>query len=166
MKHAYFGTLTTNDSEDMDVVWEQPQTLGSREVSTCLWAGQTLSQQTLDAFATHLRDLPALDALAREFLLAELTRDDEFMAHHLNHLAHFPALAAIAPEGRISVDDFVKAMVLTHVSLRAEEPPRMVMDYYIDPEHSGEILAVDLDLNCKLNAVDWDSCHGPFFSPT
>ena len=88
------------------------------------------------------------------------------MAFHLDEVEHFPALAAIAPDGNISVDDFVKAMVLTHVGLQTDEQPSLVMDYYIDPEHSGEILAVNLDLNGKLNAVDWDSCHGPFFSPT
>ena len=166
MKHAYFGTLNTSGLSDFDAVWEQQQSLGGQAVNINLWSGPTLHSQTLDAFAASLRDLPALDALARGFLLAKLNSDGEFMAFHLEEVERFPALAAIAPDGHISVDDFVKAMVLTHIGLQTDEPPRLVMDYYIDPEHSSEILAVDLDLNCKLNAVDWDSCHGPFFSPT
>ena len=166
MKHAYFGTLNTSGLSDFDEVWEQQQSLGGQAVNINLWSGPTLHSQTLDAFAASLRDLPALDALARGFLLAKLNSDGEFMAFHLEEVERFPALAAIAPDGHISVDDFVKAMVLTHIGLQTDEPPSLVMDYYIDPEHSGEILAVNLDLNGKLNAVDWDNCYGPFTSPT
>ena len=159
MQHSYFADLSTADIEGTDVIWEAERTLGDQTFDITLWAdaNQQLDGAQLDAFAALIQDLPALDAKARGILQAELDGDDAFMAYHLDEVHNFPALAAIAPDGEISVADFVRAMRLTHIGLWADEPASVILDFQIDPEHSDQILAVKLDGQGELTAVDWES---------
>ena len=157
--HSYFADLSTADIEGTDVIWEAEATLGDQSFDITLWADadQQLDGAQLDAFAALVQDLPALEAKARAILQAELEGDDAFMAHHLAEVDNFPALAAIAPNGEISVADFVRAMRLTHIGLWANEPASVILDFQIDPEHSDQILAVKLDGPGELVSVDWES---------
>ena len=159
MQHAYFGELDTSDQDGRDVVWEAERTLGDQTIEVLLWADadQALNEADLDAFATLVQDLPALDTKARGFLQAELAQDDSFIRHHTDEVADVPALAAVAPTGEITVADFVRAMRLITIGLWTDQPPSIVLDYQIDPEHSDQILAVKLDAQGALTAVDWES---------
>ena len=157
MQHAYFGELDTSDQDGNDVIWETELTLGDQAVEVTLWADadQVLDTAQLDAFAKLLQGLPELDAQARVHLAADLNADDSFMAHHTEEVENFPALAAIAPTGEISVADFVRAMRLVSVALFCDDA--LTLDYQIDPDHSDQILAVKLNAQGELRAVDWES---------
>ena len=157
MQHPYFGTLDTSDQEGTDVIWERDLSLADQSVDVVLWAnqGQALDPAQLDAFAQLLGDLPALDARARGYLTADLHEDDDFIAYHTDAVEAFPALAAIAPDGEISVEDFVRALRLCSIGLWCDGV--VVLDYQIDPEHSDQILAVKLDAQGTLKEVSWES---------
>ena len=157
MQHPYFGALDTSDQDGTDVIWERDLELAGQPVDVALWANEELALDPaqLDAFANLLEDLPQLDTNARGFLTAELNEDDDFIAYHTDEVENFPALAAIAPNGEIAIDDFVRAMRLCHIGLWCDGV--VVLDYQIDPDHSDQILAVKLDMHGALKDVSWES---------
>ncbi|MEG0920035.1 MAG: DUF2004 domain-containing protein [Comamonas sp.] len=157
MQHPYFGDLDTSDQDGTDVIWERDLELAGQPVDVALWANenQVLDPAQLDAFALLLEDLPELDAKARGFLTVELNEDDDFIAYHTDEVENFPALAAIAPDGEISIDEFVRALRLCNIGLWCDGT--VVMDYQIDPDHSDQILAVKLDMQGGLKEVAWES---------
>lgn len=157
MQHPYFGDLDTGDQDGTDVIWERDLVLAGQPVDVALWAdeNQVLDSTQLDAFAQLLQDLSALDANARGFLAVDLNEDDGFITYHTDEIESFPALAAIAPDGNISIDDFVRALRLCSISLWSDG--NVVLDYQIDPDHSDQILAVKLDMHGALKEVAWES---------
>ena len=157
MQHPYFGDLDTSDQDGTDVIWERDLALAGQSVDVALWADedQVLDLAQLDAFARLLQDLPALDVNARGFTSLDLREDDGFITYHTDALDSFPALAAIAPDGNISIDDFVRALRLCSIGLWCDG--NVVLDYQIDPDNSGQILAVKLDMHGALKEVAWES---------
>jgi len=160
--HAYFGELDSNRIREtfdaQGVMWERDLDFNGHLIDTSLWVerGQALNKKLLDAFAALLQNLASVDSQARRHLVEYLNEDDNFITCHMD--LEIPGLAALAADGEVSPDAFVKAMQLTDITLWTQaEPDHVVLDYRIDPEHSDEILAVKLTAQGELIAIDWES---------
>lgn len=154
--HPYFGSLSTADLDDFDVIWERELPLGPLTVETALWADADtpLATATLDDFATLLGRLPEVDGQARAALTTYLTAEDSYLTFHVQEMEGGDQLPTDPAA-------FAAAMVLHHVGLWLADPdkeePGVVLDYLIDPEHTDEILAVKLTPSGEHLTVAWES---------
>ncbi|MCC7249648.1 MAG: DUF2004 domain-containing protein [Lysobacter sp.] len=160
--HRYFGDLNAL-AEDTDVVWEKTFALNGATFDVSLWLGKNerLDDSMLDAFATLLEDLGALDAGARARLTAYLEEDRAFIDYHVEELEESDILDRLIDEagGRaIETAAFVAAMRLNGIGLWVGmASSHVVMDYVIDPENSDQILAVKAARDGSVVAIDWES---------
>ncbi|MFE7109746.1 DUF2004 domain-containing protein [Streptomyces sp. NPDC057575] len=163
--HPYFGHLEVPPADGTEVIWEGTAALGSSEVEVRLWAdpGSGLDAGELDAFATHLDRLPALDTAARAAIRKNLQQDRYFIDHHADELDDIEVIKRLAREANgeaIGVDAFTAAMRPVQVGLWhliGEDEARIVMDYTIDAATSDELLAVKVARDGTVASVDWES---------
>lgn len=163
--HPYFGHLEVPPVDGTEVIWEGTAALGSSEVEIQLWAdpGCGLDAGELDAFATHLDHLPALDTAARAAIRKNLQQDRYFIDHHADELDDIEVIKRLTREANgeaISVEAFAAAMHPVGIGLWhliGEDEARIVMDYTIDAATSDELLAVKVARNGAVVSVDWES---------
>lgn len=163
--HPYFGHLEVPPVDGTEVIWEGTAALGSSEVEIQLWAdpGCGLDAGELDAFATHLNRLPALDTAARAAIRKNLQQDRCFIDHHADELDDIEVIKRLTREANgeaISVEAFTAAMHPVGIGLWhliGEDEARIVMDYTIDAATSDELLAVKMSRDGTVASVDWES---------
>ncbi|WP_406497082.1 DUF2004 domain-containing protein [Streptomyces sp. NBC_00846] len=163
--HPYFGHLEVPPVDETEAIWEGTAALGSSEVEVRLWAepGSGLDAGELDAFATHLAHLPALDTAARAAIRKNLHQDRYFIDHHADEFDDIEVIKRLAREANgeaISVDAFTAAMHHVRIGLWhliGEDEARIVMDYTIDAATSDELLAVKMSRDGTVASVDWES---------
>ncbi|MFD0338788.1 DUF2004 domain-containing protein [Streptomyces sp. NPDC127117] len=163
--HPYFGHLEVPSADGTEVIWEGAAALGNSKVKVWLWAdpGTGPDAGELDAFATHLTHLPALDTAARAALRENLEQDRYFIDHHADELDDIEVIERLTREANgeaISAGAFTAAMYPVRIGLwhRTEEAgARIVMDYTIDATTSDELLAVKVASDGTVVSVDWES---------
>ncbi|GGV79680.1 hypothetical protein GCM10015535_16830 [Streptomyces gelaticus] len=163
--HPYFGHLEVPPADETAVIWEGTAALGSSEVEVRLWAEPSPGLDTgeLDAFATHLTHLPALDIAARAAIHEYLQQDRYFIDHHAAELDDVEVIKRLTREANgeaISADAFTAAMHPVRIGLWhliGEAKARTVMDYTIDAAASDELLAVKVARDGAVVSVDWES---------
>ncbi|MFF3953292.1 DUF2004 domain-containing protein [Streptomyces sp. NPDC001890] len=163
--HPYFGHLEVPSVDETEVIWEGTAALASSEVEVQLWAAPDsgLDAEELDAFATHLADLPALDTAARAAIRENLRQDRYFIDHHADELDDIEVIKRLTEEANgeaIGVDAFTAAMHPAGIGLWhliGEPGTRIVMDYTIDAATSDELLAVKVARDGAVVSVDWES---------
>ncbi|MEV5199669.1 DUF2004 domain-containing protein [Streptomyces sp. NPDC053720] len=163
--HPYFGHLEAPSADESEVIWEGTASLGSSKVEAWLWAGPDsgLDMGELDAFATRLAHLPALDTAARAAIRENLRQDRYFIDHHADELDDAEVIRRLTREANgeaISADAFTAAMHPVRIGLwhlTGEAKARIVMDYTIDAETSDELLAVKMTDDGTVTSVDWES---------
>ncbi|MET8742225.1 DUF2004 domain-containing protein [Streptomyces sp. NPDC004728] len=163
--HPYFGHLEVPPVDGTEVIWEGTAALGSSEVDIQLWAdpGCGLDAGELDAFATHLDHLLALDTAARAAIRKNLRQDRYFIDHHADELDDVEVIKRLTREANgeaISVEAFAAAMHPVRIGLwhlTGEAEARIVMDYTIDAAASDELLAVKVARDGAVVSVDWES---------
>ncbi|MFD5186610.1 DUF2004 domain-containing protein [Streptomyces sp. NPDC058357] len=163
--HPCFGRLEVPPLDETEVIWEGTATLGSSEVEIRLWADPNcgLDTEELDAFATHLTHLPALDTAARAAIREDLRQDRYFIDHHADELDDAEVIKRLTREANgepIGVDAFTAAMHPVRIGLwhrTGEAEAQVVMDYTIDAAASDELLAVKVARDGTVVSVDWES---------
>ncbi|MEL5958058.1 DUF2004 domain-containing protein [Streptomyces sp. CLV115] len=163
--HPYFGHLEVPSADETDVIWEGTASLGSSKAEVRLWADPKsgLDADELDAFATRLAHLPALDTAARAAIRENLRQDRYFIDHHADELDDAEVIKRLIRDANgaaISVDAFTAAMHPVHIGLwhlTGEAEARIVVDYTIDAETSDELLAVKMAGDGTVASVDWES---------
>ncbi|MEE1808187.1 DUF2004 domain-containing protein [Streptomyces sp. BE133] len=151
--------------DETEVIWEGAAALGSSEVKVWLWAdpGSGLDAGELDAFATLLAHLPALDTAARAAIREDLKQDRYFIDFHADELDGVEVIERLTRDANgeaISVDAFTAAMHPVRIGLRhliGEAKAPLVLDYTIDAETSDELLAVKVARDGTVVSVDWES---------
>ena len=165
LDHPYFGPLDTRALSDADVIWERSLPLRGVGLEVSLWADPAtrLDGAVLDALATRLQALEALDTAARTHLTAYLTQDRFYIDDHAEELegsAVIDALLDKADGSDIRAEDFAAAMTLERIGLwlcMADGHPVLVMDYMIDADASDQILAVKVAADGTMIDVAWES---------
>lgn len=164
MNHPSFGELDRTGTRDVNVVWERELEVDGEPVDAHLWiAGDAEPDAArLDAFAALLGRLDALDAAARESLRETLAQDDEFVRFHVEQGVEVEGVTVPPDEDtpltEASRDAFVDALRLQTVGLWHDATALpVVLDYMLDPERSDEILAVKLEADGRVGAIDWES---------
>ncbi len=156
--HDYFGTLTTTDLDDTDVIWSDEVLLGERQVEVTLWASPQapLEPALLDRYAQFLNRLAEADKSARQALARYLSEEADYINCHRQELDGGDSLPT-DPEA------FAAAMHLPRLSLwisaddDEDYETQIVLDYMIAPEDSDQILAVTFSPEAELLAVEWES---------
>ncbi|MFD7621036.1 DUF2004 domain-containing protein [Streptomyces sp. NPDC059802] len=151
--------------DETEVIWEGAAALGSSEVEVRLWADPSsgLDAGVLDAFATHLARLPALDTAARAAIRENLQQDRYFIDYHADELDDVEVIKRLTREANgeaISVDAFTAAMHPVQIGLWhliGEARAQVVMDYTIDAATSDNLLAVKVARDGTVVSVDWES---------
>lgn len=165
VNHGYFGALDNIRRDRPSVLWEQKLSINGLSVKAQLWGGteKTLVPHRLDAFASLLKDLPRIDALARDQLRRHLRDAPHYIEYHLESIPSATVMTALIKEstdsgGPINVAAFAAAMQLRRISLWHGSPDSpIVLDYMIAPTLSDETLAVKLRLNGDVADVSWES---------
>ena len=163
--HSYFGALDNSKRDRPGVLWEQKLSVNGIPVKAQLWGGteKTLLTHRLDAFANLLKDLPRIDALARDQLRRHLSEAPHYIEYHIESIPAAPVMAALIKDSLdsgspINVAAFAAAMQLRRIGLWHGNPASpIVLDYMIAPSLSDEILAVKLRLNGDIANVAWES---------
>lgn len=163
--HSYFGALDNSKRDRPGVLWEQKISINGMCVKAQLWGGteKTLAAHRLDAFANLLKDLPRIDALARDQLRRHLSEAPHYIEYHIESIPAAPVMTALIKDSAdsgspVSVAAFAAAMHLRRVSLWHGSPESpIVLDYMIAPGLSDETLAVKLRLNGDIANVVWES---------
>ncbi|MCX4845529.1 DUF2004 domain-containing protein [Streptomyces sp. NBC_00893] len=163
--HPYFGHLAVPSADETEVIWEGAAPLGSSQVAVWLWADPRsgLDTDELDAFATRLAHLPALDTAARAAIRENLQQDRYFIDHHADELDDAEVIKRLTRDANgeaIGVDAFTAAMHPIQIGLWhliGEAKARIVVDYTLDAAISDQLLAVKTTGDGTVVSLDWES---------
>jgi hypothetical protein len=157
--HPYFGKLDTQELDSPEICWQTQRVINGVEFEVWLWVDRPeLDRAKLDYFAAFLSDLEEADGKARQQLRDYLHANPDYITHHAEMTDSAALRGATAADGSIAVEDFVRAMKITRISLWHAEGygKPITMDYMIDQSLSDEILVVQIEFD-GTTSIGWES---------
>jgi hypothetical protein len=162
MEHEFFGIVESDGAGGLH--WSDSVELGDQSVAVDLTAPDEseISDDVLDSAAAIIRSLEALDARARDALVAQLSErksvTGDYVDEHIDNLGESLLDLLVDNSGDLAID-VLKSLTLLRVAVYADraggEDAFAVFDYAIDPDDEDDLLVVSFD--DKGDVVDVDS---------